>query len=91
MPEKQQFDPRRAALYHAGRAKAPTSMDAEVSDFASAIACGLVYVGDQLAAISAALNTEGSLFDNRLNTIGSALERLDVTVNDRLLEISEAV
>jgi hypothetical protein len=62
-------------------------MNAEVSDFASAIACGLVYVGDQLAA----LNTEGSVFDNRLSAIVSLLEKLDVTVNDRLLEIGEAV
>ena len=48
MPEKQQFDPRRAALYHAGRAKVPTTLNPDLSDLASAIACGLVYVGDQL-------------------------------------------
>ena len=87
MPEKQQFDPRRAALYHAGRAKVPTSLNPDLSDLASAIACGLVYVGDQLAELS----TEGSVFDNRLSAIVGQLEKLDITINDRLIDVAEAV
>ena len=31
------------------------------------------------------------MFDNRLSAIVGQLEKLDITINDRLLEISEAV
>jgi hypothetical protein len=89
MPDKPSFDPRQAALNHAGRAVAQTSKHGitDLSELASAIACGLVYVGDQLRE----LNTESSLADNRMANISSLLEKLDVTVNDRLVELTEAV
>lgn len=73
MPED--FDPRQAALNHAG---AVPSRD--MSDFASAIACGLVYVGDQLAQAN-----------GYLSGIANLLETMDVDINNRLAEIAQAV
>lgn len=89
MPDKPHFDPRQAALNHAGRVKPVRAPDrgVDLSEAISAIACGLVYVGDQLRE----LNTEGSLADNRMANITSLLEKLDVTVNDRLVELTEAL
>lgn len=45
-----EFDPRAAALSHAGLARIPEELNGarDVSDLASAVACGLVYVGDQI-------------------------------------------
>jgi hypothetical protein len=46
------FDPRQAALNHAGNAKIEQSdYGQDLSDLASAIACGLVYVGDQIGRV----------------------------------------
>ena len=74
------FNPRSAALNHAARVS-----DDDLRNHSNALACGLIYVGDQLAA----LNTEGTLFDNRLNTIGSTLETLDVSITNGLTAIAD--
>jgi hypothetical protein len=76
------FDPRAAALNHGGAARAirNTSGATDLSDFASAIACGLVYVGDQLAVTN-----------NHLSAVVGLLEQLDATVNNRLVDLTEAV
>lgn len=87
MPEKQQFDPRRAALYHAGRAKAPTTLNPDLSDLASGIACGLIYVGDQLKAA----NEQREATNGYLSAIANLLNEIDKTVNDRLIDVAEAV
>lgn len=78
------FDPRRAALNHAGMASESANRPGAVDHTlqvhgqqANAIACGLVYIGDVL--------------ENRLSAIENLLEQLDVTVNNALVAIAEAV
>ena len=85
MPED--FNPRQAALNHAGAARVrvfdrgQTSPDparrADLSEFASAIACGLVYVGDQLGVAN-----------GYLSGIANLLETLDASVSTGLAAIA---
>lgn len=72
---KQDFNPRQAALNHAGMA-----ID---GDLASAIACGLVYVGDQLAVLIEELR------EGNLSGVANLLEQLDITVNNGLVAIEQ--
>ncbi len=75
----EQFNPRRAALKHAGLCKD--------HDAAEAIACGLVYVGDQLRAA----NSEREITNNHLSAIVDLLEQLDRHLNDHLIEIATRI
>jgi hypothetical protein len=84
------FDPRAAALNHAGLAaevaERPSVTDISLrvtGEQANAIACGLVYVGDQLAAINEQLAT------GHLTGIINLLETLDVSVSNGLNAIAE--
>jgi hypothetical protein len=61
METRSMFDPRAAALVHAGIAERAASGHAGSSalvtaELAHSVACGLVYVGDQLAMLRVALN-----------------------------------
>jgi hypothetical protein len=56
METRSRFDPRQAALVHAGIAERAASGHAGSSalvtaELAHAVACGLVYVGDELAKL----------------------------------------
>ena len=97
MGNSPQFDPRLAALNHAGRSTIDASTErgdndsvlvtVGLTDLASSIACGLVYVGDQLAAA----NEQREVTNNHLSAIANLLQTLDATVNDRLLGIEETL
>ena len=83
MPEH--FDPRQAARNHAGmsqmkigdesKSKPGPSFVIDATDAASAVACGLIYIGDVL--------------ENRLSAIENLLEQLDATVANGLTEIAK--
>jgi hypothetical protein len=85
MAERDTFDPRQAALNHAGAARLSVIDENEsamlprftinAQDPASAIACGLVYIGDVLG--------------NHLSAIVNLLETLDATVSNGLAEIAK--
>ena len=68
------FDPRKAALNHAGRAHTE-----DRAESTSAVACGLVYVGDQLATAN-----------NHLGAIVGLLEQIDITIHNNLIDVAEA-
>lgn len=80
MPDED-FNPRSAALNHA----AAIAEDPNHRNHAAAIACGLIYVGDQLKALNETMST------GTLSGIANLLEVLDTTVNNRLIELAEAV
>lgn len=79
------FDPRMAALNHAGMAASKEQAPWSPGDMASAVACGLVYVGDQIAALTEELK------GGQLGGVASLLEQLDVTVNNTLVEIERTL
>ena len=89
MPENQDFDPRRAALNHAGRVHPVRTpgVGSDVSEATNAIACGLVYVGDQLAAA----NEQREVTNGYLSAIANLLETLDATLSNGLSAMEAAL
>jgi hypothetical protein len=83
-PRDPSFNPRMAALNHAAMIKGE-----DLRNEATASACGLIYVGDQLFALTEHLQTLN--VSNHLSNITALLEMLDKTVNDRLIELTDAV
>ena len=81
----QDFNPRAAALHHA----AAVGEDTAARNHATAVACGLIYVGDQIGALTALFSEQN--IGNNLSGVVGLLEQLDKTVNDRLIELTEAV
>lgn len=91
MPENQDFDPRRAALRYAGRTfpHRPAG-EPDLAEATNAITCALVYIGDQLAAITACQGESSdalSASSNSLSAIANLLETLDATLSNGLAAV----
>jgi hypothetical protein len=83
MPDKSKFDPRLAALNYAAQTEGG---DAHAIN---AIACGLVYIGDQLAAANERAEERGVQTNGYLSAVVNLLETLDASVTNGLAAIAD--
>jgi hypothetical protein len=85
MGNSQPFNPRQAALNHAGLAKHTTGtiqkgdyghdLTVDLEDLANSVACGLVYVGDQIRRLADARELEGAARDDLADEVTAIAEQ----------------